>query len=315
MTSPFRVKGRFSRHRKHRNRRTANNGLTSVVRLDVLQLPHYRYSLTKTQPARTVAALLSRYYAPFDRRSVEMNDRAVDAQQLTLQTVDDLRLNDDGDPQSFFIANYQRGYRWSPLQVTQLLDDILEFADRRDPQPDEFYCLQPLVLKVSDRGDYEVVDGQQRLTTLLLILRHFNERLTEKYRLPLYMINYETRPDLTDFLNDPTRQKAESNADFFHLYQAVEAIEEWFGDKENRVDDIKSALLNRTKVIWFQLADSDNPVEAFTRLNVGKIPLTNDELIRALFLKRESADETEADDLQRQIANEWDQYEKSLAIR
>ena len=40
------------------------------------------------------------------------------------------------------------------------------------------------------------------------------------------------------------------------------------------------------KVIWFQLADNDNPVDAFTRRDVGKIPLTNHELVRALFLKR-----------------------------
>jgi hypothetical protein len=238
--------------------------------------------------------------------------KVLDTQELSLRTVDDLRLTPTGDPQRYFIANYQRGYRWSPLQVTQLLDDILEFTERPNQQPDEFYCLQPLVLTIADNGDYEVVDGQQRLTTILLILRHFNERLTEKYRLPLYLIEYETRPDLLDFLDAPTEEKADDNADFFHLFQAANAVEDWFIGKENKVDDIKSALLNRTKVIWFQLAESDNAVEAFTRLNVGKIPLTNDELIRALFLRRESAEQAEAEDLQRQIANEWDQYEKAL---
>lgn len=241
-----------------------------------------------------------------------MNEQPIFGNELSLRTVDKLRLDDEGYPQSYFIASYQRGYRWSPLQVTQLLDDILEFTERRNPQPDEFYCLQPIVLTVADNGAYEVVDGQQRITTLLLILRHFNERLTEKYRLPLFTIDYETRPDLLEFLEDPTEEKANSNADFFHFLQALRAIEDWFDNYENKVDDIKAALLNKTKVIWFQLSDSDSPVDAFTRLNVGKIPLTNDELIRALFLKRESVDQTEAEDLQRQIANEWDQYEKSL---
>lgn len=101
-------------------------------------------------------------------------------QTITLKSVNDLRLSSSGEAQRYFIASYQRGYRWSPLQVSQLLEDIREFTRRRDPQPEEFYCLQPLVLKVSGGGGYEVVDGQQRLTTLLLILRHFNERLTEK---------------------------------------------------------------------------------------------------------------------------------------
>ena len=66
------------------------------------------------------------------------------------------------------------------------------------------------------------------------------------------------------------------------------------------------------KVIWFQLADSDNPVDAFTRLNVGKIPLTNDELIRALFLKRSGPEDSESEANQFGIAYEWDLLEKAL---
>lgn len=233
-------------------------------------------------------------------------------QMISLKTVNELRLNSAGEPQRYFIAAYQRGYRWSPLQVTQLLEDIREFTRRRNPQPEEFYCLQPLVLKVSADGGYEVVDGQQRLTTLLLILSYFNERLIEKFRTLLFTLDYETRPSLVDFLKQPTEELAESNVDFFYMYGAVATIENWFSNKENEVEEIKTALLNRTKVIWYQLSQRDNAVEAFTRLNVGKIPLTNDELIRALFLKRLSAEESEAAALQHRIAHEWDQIEKAL---
>jgi hypothetical protein len=152
-------------------------------------------------------------------------------QTITLKTVNDLRLDAAGEAQRYFIAAYQRGYRWSSLQVTQLLEDIREFTRRRDPQPEEFYCLQPLVLKVSAAGGYEVVDGQQRLITLLLILRHFNERLAEKYQQKLFTLDYETRPTLLDFLRQPTEALAKGNVDFFHLFEAVGAIEKWFGDK------------------------------------------------------------------------------------
>ncbi len=233
-------------------------------------------------------------------------------QTITLKSVNDLRLSSSGEAQRYFIASYQRGYRWSPLQVSQLLEDIREFTRRRDPQPEEFYCLQPLVLKVSGGGGYEVVDGQQRLTTLLLILRHFNERLTEKFRQLLFTLDYETRPNLLQFLNQPTEVLAKSNVDFFHLFGAAATIEKWFSDKENEVEEIKSALLNKTKVIWYQLSERDSAVDAFTRLNVGKIPLTNDELIRALFLKRTNAEESEPAALQSNIAHEWDQLEKTL---
>jgi Protein of unknown function DUF262 len=233
-------------------------------------------------------------------------------QQISLKSVNDLRLDTSEEQMRFYIPAYQRGYRWSPLQVEQLLEDIREFTVRRNPQPEEFYCLQPLVVKIRPRGDFEVVDGQQRLTTLLLILKHFNERLAKKYQQQIYSLTYETRPSLDVFLDDPTDERAAENIDFFHLYQAIQTIEQWFGERESEVETIKSALLNQTKVIWFQLAEIDNPVDAFTRLNVGKIPLTNDELIRALFLRCIGPDEKETTSTQLRIAYEWDQLEKSL---
>lgn len=234
-------------------------------------------------------------------------------QQIALKSVNELRVNGEGHSLNFFIPDYQRGFRWAPLQVRQLLDDIREFTQRRNPQPKEFYCLQPLVLKRRDQeGDFEVVDGQQRLTTLLLVLRHLNERRIEKFRQTLFTLTYKTRPSLDVFLNDPSEEAADENVDFFHIYHAIQTIEKWFAKHDSEVGDIESALLNKTKVIWFELAASDNPVEAFTRLNVGKIPLTNDELIRALFLRRIGPDEKDATSLQLRIAYEWDLLEKSL---
>lgn len=233
-------------------------------------------------------------------------------QAITLKTVNELRLDNEGKPQRYFIAAYQRGYRWTPLQVTQLLEDIREFTKRRNPQPEDFYCLQPLVMRVSEEGGYEVVDGQQRLTTLMLILRHFNERLTEKYRQPIFRLEYETRPELLKFLDEPTEELANKNVDFFHLKMAMDAIEGWFADKDSELEEIKSAFQGKAKVIWYEIAETEHPVDVFTRLNVGKIPLTNDELIRALFLKRSSGDQAESLNLQTQIAYEWDHIEKAL---
>lgn len=231
---------------------------------------------------------------------------------LCLKTIHELLTNQHGDQTQFWIPAYQRGYRWKPLQVTQLLEDIREFSQRRNPQPEEFYCLQPLVIKATEHGPFEVVDGQQRLTTLLLILRHFNERLAEKYRQKVFTLDYETRPYLLSFLDEPSEAGANTNVDYFYLFNAINTIEDWFSNRAHEVDEIKSALLNKTRVIWFELSAQDNAVDAFTRLNVGKIPLTDDELIRALFLKRGDASEPEAAARQLKIAHEWDQLEKAL---
>lgn len=237
----------------------------------------------------------------------------INDQQIILRSVNELRVDVFGNSLCFFIPDYQRGFRWSPLQVRQLLDDIREFTQRQNPQPKEFYCLQPLVIKArSNTGDFEVVDGQQRLTTLLLIMRHFNERLAERFRQTLFRLHYKTRPSLDAFLDDPSEGAANGNVDFYHLFHAIKTIEDWFEERDSEVEKIKDALLNQTKIIWFQLTDSDNPVDAFARLNVGKIPLTNDELIRALFLRRSDPGDKDATSLQLRIAYEWDQLEKAL---
>lgn len=229
---------------------------------------------------------------------------------ICLKTIYELRVDVSDAPIRYLIPAYQRGYRWKPTQVTQLLDDIREFTTRDNPQPKEFYCLQPLVLRADESGAYAVVDGQQRLTTLLLILRHFNERLAARFQQKLYRLEYETRIDLDGFLDHPSPEQAESDIDLFHIDQAVKTISEWFEKRESEVEVIKDAFLNKTKVIWFELSSTDNAVAAFTRLNVGKIPLTNGELIRALFLKRRSSGPVGA--LQLQIAHEWDSVEKIL---
>lgn len=231
---------------------------------------------------------------------------------ICLKPVSALLTDEAGKPATYRIADYQRGYRWTPQQVTQLLEDLWEFLQESGSRSkDAFYCLQPLVVK-PDGARIEVVDGQQRLTTILLILNFFNQRRVEEEREQLYSITFETRTGFDQFLAKPSEEEAGRNVDFFHLYGAMQAIRDWFKTRRTYVNDIESALLNRTKVIWFRLADGDHPVDAFTRLNAGKIPLSNDELIRALFLRRSQPDDGEADAVQFRIANEWDLIEKEL---
>ena len=228
---------------------------------------------------------------------------------ISVKPVHELLLDASGAPIRYRIAAYQRGYRWTPQQVTQLLEDILEFT-KREKRPGDWYCLQPLVLRPHESGAFEVVDGQQRLTTLLLILRYFNARLTEEYRDTLYTLEYQTRPNLPSFLENPADERAEDNVDFFHIANANKTIKAWFQGHRTVVEEMKSAFLIRAKVIWYVLSPAENAVDAFTRLNVGKIPLTSGELIRALFLRGAKA--TQAEETRTGIAYEWDLLEKGL---
>ena len=70
---------------------------------------------------------------------------------------------------NFFIPDYQRGYKWTRTEVLKLLNDIWDFKLNHNTEDDsDFYCLQPVVVKPKDNR-YYVIDGQQRLTTLLII--------------------------------------------------------------------------------------------------------------------------------------------------
>ena len=69
-----------------------------------------------------------------------------------------------------------------------------------DEDEKTWYCLQPVVLGETENGAFEVIDGQQRLTTIYLILHYLNQDFVEARRDKLYSIDYETRSNTKEFL-------------------------------------------------------------------------------------------------------------------
>lgn len=222
-------------------------------------------------------------------------------------------------PYSFYIAAYQRGYRWTAQEVTDLLNDINEFSPREinDTEDKTWYCLQPVVVKNKGENEYEVIDGQQRLTTVYLILYYLNQDFVEKKRDKLFSIDYQTRVDSKTFLQNP-ENNTDSCIDFHYMHEAYKIIERWFDENEDSSsfdkNEFRSKLKFHTKVIWYETME-DNPITVFTRLNIGKISLTNAELIKALFLNSSNFRSSNTDGMRRrqiEIANEWDSIETAL---
>ena len=217
---------------------------------------------------------------------------------------------------NFYIPSYQRGYRWSVKEVEELLDDISDFMPRPvNDNTDEktWYCLQPIVVKEKN-GSYEVIDGQQRLTTIYLILFYLNQYYVEEKRDKLFGLDYETREDLKEFLKK-LEDKDDKNIDFFYIAEAYKTIKGWFDKKGSNFDtaDFGSKFKFHSKVIWY-LSKEDDSIAIFTRINIGKIPLTNSELIKALFLNSSNFQKNDEELKHRQleIATEWDAIEHSL---
>ncbi|WMJ22663.1 DUF262 domain-containing protein [Paludicola sp. MB14-C6] len=220
---------------------------------------------------------------------------------------------------SFYIPSYQRGYRWTAQEVKDLLNDINEFSPREidDTENKTWYCLQPIVVKVRSENEYEVIDGQQRLTTVYLVLYYLNQDFIQKRQDKLFLIDYQTRQDSKSFLQNPEKDN-DSCIDYFYMHEAYKTIETWFQEKEEGdlfdKNEFRSKLKFHTKVIWYETTE-ENPITVFTRLNIGKISLTNAELIKALFLNSSNFRSSNADRMrlrQMEIANEWDIIETSL---
>ena len=234
---------------------------------------------------------------------------------------------------TFLVPPYQRGYRWTKVQVTELLDDLLYFGEVRErSRSDTFYCLQPVLVKFLSGQEYELIDGQQRLTTLHLLYGYIRQQYQRGGR-PLFTLRYATRPDSRRFLetlNSPAppadlAEQAKANIDFTFMHQAWKSLDKWFSDKPDpalTAIDLYQTLLKHTQLIWYELPESGGEPgqeqQAFIRLNSGKIPLTNAELIKALFLKR-AADDAD-DDVGRlaferrqlELAADWDRMEARL---
>lgn len=218
----------------------------------------------------------------------------------------------------FTIEAYQRGYRWGKDEVEYLLEDINEIPDGQK------YCLQPVVVKnVNDT--YELIDGQQRLTTLYLIMKYLNAYVDIKFS-----IEYATRKsenghigskELLETIDKIDLSLPSNNIDELFIKKSYGIVKTWFNGEKSKMMSFANKLQNYVTIIWYEVDDDEDSVNIFTRLNIGKINLTNAELVKALFLSRGKKDSEGRyagnpygieEKKQHEIALGWDLMEKDL---
>ena len=245
---------------------------------------------------------------------------------------------------NFRIDAYQRGYRWDTAQVYSLLTDIDEFT----PEFQSFYCLQPLVIRRIDDTTYELIDGQQRTTTISLILMYFKSKS--------YQLLYTTRNTEDNGINSfieriPTLPIPEfsipegidsfgaidslifnfwkeniivdspeiNTVDNFYFYKNQVVISNWFSQFDAEAIEIfKHKLYHQTKVIWYvedDASDDKQIIEKFINFNEGKIELEQAELIKALFVldiaKTPNAVQRQYEE--NQFADDWNIIEHQMS--
>ena len=249
----------------------------------------------------------------------------------------------------FFIPSFQRGYRWDIMQVEDLLNDIKEYIDIENKE--SFLCLQPVVVYEKKNKDdkqnenqnenekdktFVVIDGQQRLTAIAIIKYYLNmndsysieyEKNGTKLGILLENIKYNIN-DLKDKIHTEVynniKNRQTRSLDEYHIILSYLTIVRYFNelnDKDKYIKEFKKLFEskndnNSIQFIWYNVTDEiqddeKKAIEIFTRLNIGKIQLTDAELIKALFLKKDNFKESEIDK-KLHIAYKWDEIEKTL---
>lgn len=200
------------------------------------------------------------------------------------------------DAKTFFIPSYQRGYRWGENEVKQLFDDLWGAM-----KANKEYCLQPLVV-MKKGNQWRVIDGQQRLTTLYILLKVLGQE-------PGFSLEYETRPKSEEFLANIVKKNEENatNPDYWHMWMAKDRLEKKkTGKKLDAVKQAAFAAWIKTNAFFLWYEPEGDEHEIFARLNSGKIPLSNAELIKAELL----SDLPPAEQSLR--ADAWDRMEQRL---
>lgn len=240
----------------------------------------------------------------------------------------------------FYIAPYQRGYKWASNHpndaVCLLMKDLFNAAEN----PTSEYYLQFITTKLSkveDSSILEVIDGQQRLTTLTILLSVLaNKKGDNEPSISDDLLSYEVRPKVTDFFSNHIYKDIESilsktwtefitefqdndEQDIYYLFNAAnkisELIDENFADVET-IKEFEKYVLENVKIILNNIERNVNCEEMFSNLNGNKVDLTSSELIKGLILTNTARERTDSDrrisykeiiEIRAVIGRQWDE--------
>lgn len=231
------------------------------------------------------------------------------------------------DGQTFRVKDYQRGYKWGDTEITLLLNDLQKHEANKGP-----YCLQPIIVMPIEERAWEIIDGQQRITSLYLIMQY----LSETNETIQFNIEYNTRYQSQIFLKNPdnfnkilisdnwqnfiSTEPEYNNVDIFHFYEVYRSIRNWFEENKNEKVFLKK-LIDTLYIIWYDVTKGNLTVKEnnsaetiFINFNANKVDLSSSELIKALFILDHETTLTKEQKKHNaiELALEWDAIENKL---
>ncbi|RVZ52441.1 DUF262 domain-containing protein [Helicobacter pylori] len=220
------------------------------------------------------------------------------------------------------IPIYQRPYQWTEENCEKLLDDL--FEDYEEDRESDYFCGSLVLVKSDPRSKteiYDVVDGQQRLSTFILLtkvladlyndcldpkhLEHLQEgwkdRHTERKRLSFNTIGSNAEydfQDALDFFDDP--HHVSKNDENNYLKNAV-CLKDYLMKKEiKNINDFIEWLYSNVKFITIICPSIDKALRIFNVLNARGLPLNATDIFKGELLKELAKEED-----QKKLASRW----------
>ena len=227
----------------------------------------------------------------------------------------------------YCIPDYQRAYVWDTDQVRDLLDDTISaYRENKEAQ----YFLGSMVLKINEKSEnnvsyteYELLDGQQRITTVFLILACMRDMLTDypQYHNSLAGFVYQAedailqqpermriifniRSDVRDFVNEHIKplhgtcdsallkdkmQAKDVNISIRNMANAMLVAHEFLEENKSEIIGYLSYFLNKVLMIYVATEELQDAFQLFTVLNNRGVKLSSSDILKAENLKELSA--------------------------
>lgn len=222
----------------------------------------------------------------------------------------------------FLIPDYQRPYAWGEDECATLWDDLFSFAfpgddyERFDSENDEYF-LGPIVTFKNLSGQLEIIDGQQRLTTIMLLLRAFYDKFTNmkdkqsvKMREAIARCVWKTdefdEPDMERLKIDSEVASDNDKNEFLEILREGNVGDGWksayarnFAFFQRKIEQLVSEwptytvymatrVINNVILLPIEAESQDTALRIFSTLNDRGLPLSDADIFKSQFYKHYS---------------------------
>ena len=241
----------------------------------------------------------------------------------------------------YIIPDYQRPYAWDEDNCQTLWDDIFSFAipdnDATKFDTNDEYFLGSIVTFENDKRQQEVIDGQQRLTTFMLLLRAFYDRFTqmqdqdskdfsERIASCIWKTNEIGKPDKEHLKIDSIVATDKDKEEFLSILRTgvvtsdqtsryannfrffLEKVDDFINHFPTFAKNLPARILNNCILMPIEAESQDTALRIFSTLNDRGLPLSDSDIFKAQFYQYYKA---KSDDARNEFIKDWKKLEET----